>query len=995
MKNISNILIISFILIIINFNNTYAEELSKVTLSLNIDINKKLLEGTCIIAKQSEEDILINVKNIKLISVKSENKEIPFTIKDNKLKIPNSNFVEIRYLLELKTFTSNIASQEILGLRDNFITEDEIYLTSNWYPELKGVGLYDLKVNLPSGYNVISEADIIDKKSNGDKDEFLLKKDKPIDKINFFITKLNKYAEIYKDINIYLYSNILDKRRNNILNTIKSSIDFYSVYFGNLPNKNLNILETVSGYSFSSSGIILFNKDITQSKEKIEEYFVMNLLSQWFGGFVYVDESGGDWSKGLSLFLFGKYYKKPDKYFFKNLLLDYSNYINPVDEKPLKDFKDKDEVIFRNISYIKGAFVFNMLENILGKEYFIEGLRRLISQYAYKIASWNDLKKSFEAISNKNLNDYFEVWLNRKGAPLIDIQNASFIISEGMPSVTFDFVQKEQEFIFNIDLIIKTDKTQISRILEINKERQRFTIPVEGEPLELILDRDYKVFRRFTKEEYPVAISGFLGDTKKLIVKTNGHPESSEFIKLLNLNENKEKDEADITDEDITSHSLIIFLKEESFLLKRLFGDIEDIKTKDDCFDVIVKRNPLNPSKVIIIFSGNPKHISNDFIKDINQFRKFSFIRFKDGIALEKRFDERASGIQINIYKPIIVYQPKKSDKIDDVVDSLLDKPIIYIGERHTNYEDHKTQLKVIMKLHEKGRNFAIGMEMFQKPFQRFIDEYMSGLISEREFLKMTQYYKRWKYDYVHYRDIIEFAKSKKIPIIALNLWTEIVNKVASKGIDSLTFEERMEIPFDMDMSDESYSERLKEIFKQHNTKNETDFNNFYQAQILWDETMAHNIDEFLKKNPERQIVVLAGVGHLMYNSGIPKRTYRLNKREFVTLIPDIGDTNEAIANYVFFSEEIQPPETYKLGVMLKECNGYMKVEKIVPRSIAEYIGINIGDIIISIDDWKVEDIDDIKIAMIGKNRGDTIRVKLLRKGFLIGYKEIELKGTI
>ena len=52
-------------------------------------------------------------------------------------------------------------------------------------------------------------------------------------------------------------------------------------------------------------------------------------------------------------------------------------------------------------------------------------------------------------------------------------------------------------------------------------------------------------------------------------------------------------------------------------------------------------------------------------------------------------------------------------------------------------------------------------------------------------------------------------------------------------------------------------------------------FDNFFAAQVLWDETMAERIVQQLSEQPERQVIVLAGEGHVLQGYGIPDRVER------------------------------------------------------------------------------------------------------------------------
>ena len=69
---------------------------------------------------------------------------------------------------------------------------------------------------------------------------------------------------------------------------------------------------------------------------------------------------------------------------------------------------------------------------------------------------------------------------------------------------------------------------------------------------------------------------------------------------------------------------------------------------------------------------------------------------------------------------------------MEQIIPALADKRVVFIGEQHTRYDHHLTQLEIIRRLHALHPQLAIGMEMFQQPFQRYLDEYVAGSIDEQ-----------------------------------------------------------------------------------------------------------------------------------------------------------------------------------------------------------------------------------------------------------------------
>ena len=330
---------------------------------------------------------------------------------------------------------------------------------------------------------------------------------------------------------------------------------------------------------------------------------------------------------------------------------------------------------------------------------------------------------------------------------------------------------------------------------------------------------------------------------------------------------------------------------------------------------------------------------------------------------------------------------------LPEVLSRVSDKRIVYVGEYHDRFSNHAVELEVIKDLHRKNKKIAIGMEMFQRPFQKVLDEYITGTIDERAMLKGTEYFKRWGFDYNLYRQIMTYAREEKIPVIALNIRTEIIDKVSKGGIASLSEEEKKETPPQMDLSDEDYKRRLREIFEHHSGFKEKNFDFFYQSQILWDESMSQSIDDFLKSRPDFQkdcrVVVIAGSGHLSFGSGIPKRTFRRSGLAYTIILNDI-DIEKNIADYLIYPEPIEGVTTPKIMVALNDVQGKLTITDFPEGSISEKAGMKEGDVILSIDDVPVNSIDDIRIELLYKKKGDLVKVKVLRKRFLLGDTEKE-----
>lgn len=231
------------------------------------------------------------------------------------------------------------------------------------------------------------------------------------------------------------------------------------------------------------------------------------------------------------------------------------------------------------------------------------------------------------------------------------------------------------------------------------------------------------------------------------------------------------------------------------------------------------------------------------------------------------------------------------STDLPDLLDRVRAADAVFVGESHENADHHAAQLSVIKGLHQTGDRIAIGLEMFSTDSQAALDDWSAGRIGEAEFVPI--FARNWAGgSWSSYRGIFLYARGLRIPMVALNLDRRIVNQVARHGFQSLG-----EVPgtgvrnVRCDAS-ERYQGFLREIIRRHGQARDQAmrYKRFCEAQVLWDAAMAWNLVDFLGKNPDRTVVVLAGLFH-SWKHGIPERVRMQSSATTAVIVPSGPDS--------------------------------------------------------------------------------------------------------
>jgi uncharacterized iron-regulated protein len=215
---------------------------------------------------------------------------------------------------------------------------------------------------------------------------------------------------------------------------------------------------------------------------------------------------------------------------------------------------------------------------------------------------------------------------------------------------------------------------------------------------------------------------------------------------------------------------------------------------------------------------------------------------------------------------------------------------VILVAETHDSKKHHELQIDIIRSFLAKKAPLAIGLEMFQTDYQQQLDDWIEGRIPEQRFKEI--YARNWSYDWSLYRELFVFARDNRIPMVALNVPKGIVFKVAKKGFESLTPEERRNLPLgvtcDINKPQTDFLRKTFEGVFGHEAKGQL-FTYFCEAQAVRNSGMAMIIANNQKKYPGRKLVVLAGTWHAVKH-GIPERFPSSNNVNFRVLLPEISE---------------------------------------------------------------------------------------------------------
>ena len=213
------------------------------------------------------------------------------------------------------------------------------------------------------------------------------------------------------------------------------------------------------------------------------------------------------------------------------------------------------------------------------------------------------------------------------------------------------------------------------------------------------------------------------------------------------------------------------------------------------------------------------------------------------------------------------------------MAENFVDYDVVFFGEFHDQDVLHELEYEMLQQLYAiHGDKLVLSLEMFEADNQFVLNEYLAGRITEEEFLAKSRPWPRYKTDY---RQLVEFAKAHKLPVLASNIPRFLAAKLAKEGTLAAVAElDKQYLP----VRTYAPAGKYKEKFAAYMTKGQTPMripqeriDQVFAAQCIKDDKMAESIFYYWQDNQDKVIFHINGCFHSDGHLGTVEKLEALN----------------------------------------------------------------------------------------------------------------------
>lgn len=408
------------------------------------------------------------------------------------------------------------------------IGPEGIYLAGStfWVPVFgEALASFRMTAKVPEGWQVVSQGDGTARGADG---LALWDSKGPVDEVYLVGGPLTAYRDRAGDVETLAFLRTKDDAlAAKYLAATAQYLEMYRGLIGPYPYGKFALVENFWETGYGMASFTLLGPQVIRFPFILASSYPHEILHNWWGNSVFVDYAKGNWCEGLTAYLADHLIQeqrgKGEEY-RRGTLQKYLSYVRDGRDFPLTEFRGRESAATEAVGYGKALMGFHMVRRHLGDAAFRKTLFRFYGDFRGRRATFDDFRKTAEAVAGKPLSSLFDSWVTRPGAAELALSPATVARTDAGWTVTGTLrqVQRDAPFALEVPVAVVTEKGTVRKVVPLEGREARFEIATDAEPLALAADPQFDLFRRLDPREIPPSIGQLFGEPKLLAILPEG-----------------------------------------------------------------------------------------------------------------------------------------------------------------------------------------------------------------------------------------------------------------------------------------------------------------------------------------------------------------------------------------------------------------------------------------------------------------------------------------
>jgi len=422
------------------------------------------------------------------------------------------------------------------------IADDGTFLPagSGWVPDTgNGPAPYRLTVEVPAGQRAVATGKLIEETGGGDQVyRATFASDDPLEPPSLFAGPYAVMERMHGAVRLRTWFHAeVARLADAYLGQAAAYLDRFAEAIGPYPYADFHMVSAPLPVGLGFPGIAYVSRRILPLPFMRGRSLAHEIAHNWWGNGVGIDYASGNWAEGLTTYM-ADYALAADggadaaREMRLNWLRDYA-VLPKARDGPVTAFVSRRHDAAQVIGYNKAAMIFHMLRAEIGEDRFAAGLRRFWRDNRFRTAAWDHLRTAFETETGTDLGWFFGQWLTRTGAPMLELASAEAAKTDAGYRVTVTLRQPAPAYRLSVPVTVETAIGPVHRTIPLTALETEATIETKAQPVEVLIDPGFDLFRRMAPAEAPAVLRDVTLDPSAAVVLATEDASGTEAARAL------------------------------------------------------------------------------------------------------------------------------------------------------------------------------------------------------------------------------------------------------------------------------------------------------------------------------------------------------------------------------------------------------------------------------------------------------------------------------